>query len=523
MAVRLIIDGSFTDDIHYFQTFPIEPTIEPVGFLDIRLPIEQADRLTPITLLSLLQRMNTVPSDEKRLLISCHGNQEGLAMSLAPGSSQRADRFNLHTIFMLAIARIRVNRNPSAAEWPRILREMTYLDGTPMFPPFPDNDKTAERFKAVFNWFLAQLGGDIDASFPGANDVQKLIPPASSQGAAALFTLSFKNETTKDPVKSSAEAKDVQKALESLTTIRPNNVSVTGPKGGPWFCTFINALGGKTQPVIQVGGGKTEQQSRLDPNSFGKIVPLTNRPKDLNDLISLRNQVFGRFDRLDFRGCSIAKADGKLKTLHKMVQFFGVRQVCAPDVVSFSIDMAVVVDRAFNKDFNNQIEIVTNRSLRPAGPKGGARQAVKLDSSDPDHKRTVPVPRGDIPPSRRFDTDKARPGDELFIRLWVTRILPHRFTGWLRAVAKAHVEQFIKDKISPDISRWKHHTRLPLVGLWLVDDFNVPLTASPTITPGPTSGDPLEGLGLGAPPPAPLPTFALARDPEYIKHLVVGV
>jgi hypothetical protein len=521
MAVRLIVDGSFNDSIQYYETFPIEPVVGPSGFMDVRLPIDPADRLSPITLQTLLRRMSNVPTQEKQLLIVCHGNEQGLAIPLAAGSNQRADRFNLHILLMLAIARLRISKKPSAAEWERILRDMTLLDGTPMFPPMPK--ESTDRHQQIFDWFFARLGGNTRAKFPSANEVQILTPPKATDGVAPTFTVSFKNATSKPALPPSAKASQVQTALENMSTIHPNNIVVTGNDGGPWTCTFVNALGGKPQPIMSMnGGGSVTRVPQLDENSFVKIDKLTNNPRDLDELVTLRNKLFGRFDRLDFRACNIAKSDGKLGTLHKMVAFFGVRKVCAPDVVSFNIDMTVVIDRAFDKDFDNKVEAATNKSLSVRGPRAG-RQPVRLDQGDPNPTHLVPIARGDIPRSRSFDTDKSRPGDELFIRLWVTQILPHRFTGWLRAIATANVEQFVKDKIDPDTSRWTIRTRVPMSGLWLVDDFNVPFLATQPLKAGPSSGDPLEGLGLGSPPPSSLPSFALPRDPEYVKHLFVGV
>ena len=133
-----------------------------------------------------------------------------------------------------------------------------------------------------------------------------------------------------------------------------------------------------------------------------------------------------------------------------------------------------------------------------------------------------------MPKSRRFDTDKSRSGDEVFMRIWVTQIHPHgghfghRFAIWMRGISSGAVEQFVKDKISPNISHWSPpRTMLPLAGLWLVDDFNVLMPGSLPPMSTAAAGDPLaDASGSISGSAQTAPAFALPLDPEYRQHLV---
>jgi hypothetical protein len=520
MDIRLIVDASFTQTINYYDAFPTEPVNNPAGVLKVHLPIEPADRLSGITLQSLLRRIKDVPAAEKDLLISCHGNAEGLAIGLVPGGKELADKFNMHIIVTLASARDRIKAitalpaDRQAAAWEALLNGLKYLDGTAMFPAM--SGASPSTYQKLFDWFFKMMGGQRNAAFPVADEVQIIKPPPQQGSVKVTFSISFKKEST-GQLSPSSDASAIQTALESLSTIGKGNISVTGNKGGPWTCTFINAQGSKVQPLLNVSGGTATQNPRVEAKDF-TVKAITNAPSELDELINLRNQMLNRFERLEFRSCNTGKSP---PTLAKMKEFFGCKKVTAPDVLSFEMAMSVVIDSGFDKDFDNKVDVATNSLLVSRGRPIAGRQPVKLDQSNPINQ--VPVPQSDIPKTRRFDSDKVRPGDEVFIRLWVTQVHPHRFFGWLRAISATFVEQFVKDKIDPDIARWKDKSSLPICGLWLVNDFNVLLPTAPPLNAGAAAGYPLNGAGLGAPPPSPLPSFALARDPEYIRHLISSV
>ena len=63
----------------------------------------------------------------------------------------------------------------------------------------------------------------------------------TSGAAGGQFTLSFEGEST-GALSTSASATDVEAALEALSTIGADNVSVTGPAGGPWEVEFVGDL-----------------------------------------------------------------------------------------------------------------------------------------------------------------------------------------------------------------------------------------------------------------------------------------
>jgi hypothetical protein len=517
MAVRLLVDGSRADVVNYYQNFPTEPTVKPDADLEVRLPIDQPDRIDPMSFIGLLTRMLALPPAEKQVLIICHGNTEGLAIPIVPGSKDHADQFNLHLLLIMGQALQQIEKikkmpeDQQAGAWQQLLKSLKFFDGKDIFLDRPG--ETPATYQAMFEYALNKLGNR-DVPIPPAllNDVQTISVPPASGPIKSSFKITFKNETTKDSFTSSATAKEIQAGLESLSTIGANNITVVGPQGGPWTCTFINARGGGPQPLIQVPGGNVTQKARLTAWPIPGI-PSVNR-QQLDELINKGNQLRGRFDRLDFRSCNTGKFP---KTLEVVQAFFGCKQVCAPDVVAFVFNAGVGIDPDFDKDFDNKVDAATNNQLLAGGRAVAGRQPVRID---PTTNAEVTVPVRDMPKTRRFDTDKVRRGDEVFMRMWVVRVHPHQFLGWLRGISTAQIEQFAKDKIDPDISKWTNRGILPMVGLWLVNDFNVLSPSSPPLNPGPSTGDPLAGLDLGSPPPQSLPAFALPRDPEYRRHLI---
>jgi hypothetical protein len=442
MATRLIVDSSFSDTITYYSMFPKEPKEAAGAEMSVTLPIDAADKLNPMTLLGILDRILAMPGSEKELLIVSHGNTEGLAVPLVAGSSAKAGQSQLHILRVLgeaqakiaAIKNLPVAQQPDA--WANFLKTLQFIDGTDMVPvPKPDDLRD---------------------------------PKTKAKDA--------------DPKAVAADLKAVADAYEGLFQFLLDGLA--GKKGtipakaAPFIANFqISALGG------------------------------VNRSQ-LDQLIAKGNQVRGRLERIDVRACNLGR---NKKAMEVVRLFFGCKKLCCPDVVSFEIVMQVKVDANFDTNF------ASNETTTTRGAIAG-RQPVTLDSNDAE----TPVQFSAIPKSRRFDAAKTRPGDEVFMRLWCVQVRPHRFFGWLRVIDQKYVDGFVQDKVNPDVSRFTNKTALPLVGLWLVDDHNVLFpAANTTISPGPSNGDPLAGLDLGAPAATPLPAFALPRDPEYRQHLVV--
>jgi hypothetical protein len=429
----MILDGTLTSTIKYYQTFPTEPIVQPDTDLAVQVPIDPADKIKPITLLALLTRMLALPKSEKQLLIVTHGNEAGLPIPPAPGSQQHAEEDNLNTL--TAVGKV--------------------LQGIPNVLTQP-LDKQPAAFAG-----LLQTAKNLDGSpiFPGA-PLAKLLAP----------------EDGDDDPDTPAKQRDRQRqAVATYQAIVE------------WT---LNALSGKSDPLP---AGVT---------TTGKVYLPDVTRKQLDELLDKGNKVRGRFDRIDFRGCKMGQST---RTLEVVRAYFGCRQVCAPDVLAFDGDIVVVIDANFDKDLDKSIETATRGAVAGNAP-------VKIDKAT---NKVVDYPVAQMPATRRFDTDKARPGDEVFIRMWITAIEPHhQQSWWMRTVSKANAEQFVKDKIDPDISKWAApRTSLPMAGLWLVDDFNTPPPVVITVNP---TGGPLDPV---TPPPVP-PAFALPRDPEYRKHLI---
>lgn len=272
------------------------------------------------------------------------------------------------------------------------------------------------------------------------------------------------------------------------------------------FEYYLNSLAGQSAAL----------PARVRPLVPSWVVPPLGQVTraQLDDLIAKGNQVRGRLDRIDFRSCNT----GKNKPAMAMIRaFFGCKQICAPNVVAFDGRFDVVVDPHFDEHFDNNVNIATRAAIGNGTAAG--RQPVRLD----DKNQQVPVAFNAIPKTRRFDAEKTRAGDEVFMRQWLVSVHPHVFFGWLRVLDKSFIDGFVKDKINPDVTRFTNKSTLPLVGLWLVDDLNVQMPSmGPPITLGPSNGDPLAGMDLGPPDATPLPAFALPRDPEYRQHLVVN-
>lgn len=418
MPTRLIIDGSLTEDIKYFETFPVEPTINPNGDIAVRLPIDQADRLKPITLLALLTRMAALPAAERELLIVTHGNNEGLPLDLVKGAKFNGHVTVLHILRVVGEALTEVNRinglpaGQRAAAWVKLLSGLRYFDGTKMFPDLPG--ETAETYRALFEYFLKKTAGE-----------KADMPPT--------------------------DATSFEWATVSLEVGRQN----------------------------------------------------------LDKLLALGNQVRGRaFDRIDIRGCNIGE---KNKSLEVIRLFFGCRVVTGPKVLAWAALMTVNLNAKFDQDFDNNVDRMTLGMLYHGKNAIAGRQPVQLNKAG----QEVTVPMSSMPATRRFDASAKRPGDEVFIRMWISRINPsHSSTYWMVAISDEHVKSFVRDRIATDISRWKTPRLLPVYGFWLMDDFGASLVPRAPVVIDPNAPIPQNNT-LPPPPPA----FALPRDPEYRQFL----
>ena len=149
--------------------------------------------------------------------------------------------------------------------------------------------------------------------------------------------------------------------------------------------------------MMSVTGGTVTKKGRITEQMFQNIRPLagvTSR-RDLDALISLGNDVRGRFERIDFRSCNTGK---NVPTLEKIREFFGCKQICAPDVVAFSFNMPVILAADFDKDFDKNVDAETDKNIKQG------RAPVRLD---PGTDRDTRLPTPDMPKTRRFDADSA--------------------------------------------------------------------------------------------------------------------
>lgn len=89
--------------------------------------------------------------------------------------------------------------------------------------------------------------GTVLGQIVGNDEVQTATITGSPTGGT--FTLTFGGQTT-SAIAYNAAASAVQTALQALSTVGANNVTVTGSAGGPYTITFVNALGKADQAQI---------------------------------------------------------------------------------------------------------------------------------------------------------------------------------------------------------------------------------------------------------------------------------
>jgi hypothetical protein len=83
------------------------------------------------------------------------------------------------------------------------------------------------------------------------NEVQTIT--LSGYGSTTRFRLSFNGQQTSQITYGTGPtAASIQTALQGLSTIGLGNVTVSGPNGGPYVVTFVNARGATDQPMIVV-------------------------------------------------------------------------------------------------------------------------------------------------------------------------------------------------------------------------------------------------------------------------------
>jgi hypothetical protein len=108
-------------------------------------------------------------------------------------------------------------------------------------PGFPEN--VVDELAAAFGEHMATPA------------VQTLTVDATG----GTYTLAFNGSAPSDPIAENANAAAIQAALESLTTVTPGDLAVTG--AGPFTITFLGSLGDVpaivTDPALLTGGAST--------------------------------------------------------------------------------------------------------------------------------------------------------------------------------------------------------------------------------------------------------------------------
>ena len=199
-------------------------------------------------------------------------------------------------------------------------------------------------------------------------------------------------------------------------------------------------------------------------------------------------------ERVEIRGCNIGRDPATMRVLR---EFFGCREVVAPDTVVFDGSITVIQDAAFERNLTANVATRTTRAISAAAGNAPVDMYRRL--------------RRELPPVRMYDVDTARAGNEVFLRLWATSLHPHMFAGWMVASSAGAARTWIEQNLSADSSRYRNGTAIPLHALWLRDDEDVPLDRQPLDI----SADPL------AEPVVP-PPFAMPMDPQFRQHLILS-
>lgn len=142
--------------------------------------------------------------------------------------------------------------------------------------PADDNWGGAKRISVKLPASVTYAKGTVLGEVAGANEVQTVT--LASTTASGTFTLTYAGQTTA-AIAYDATAATVQSALEALSNVGANNVSVSGSAGGPWTITFQNTLGKQNVAEMTADstslGGTNEVQTVTLTNAAGGTFTLT--------------------------------------------------------------------------------------------------------------------------------------------------------------------------------------------------------------------------------------------------------
>lgn len=103
----------------------------------------------------------------------------------------------------------------------------------------------------------------------------------SGGATGGTFTLTFDGQTTA-PIAFNATGATVQTALQALSTINTNNVTVTGSAGGPWVATFADRLAFLDVSLftfnlsLLTGGTPAMTVVKTTPGSMSKLLRVSS-------------------------------------------------------------------------------------------------------------------------------------------------------------------------------------------------------------------------------------------------------
>lgn len=85
---------------------------------------------------------------------------------------------------------------------------------------------------------------------PAVNEVQTIDLTPVEAGKTIQLVFDGSNPSTASAAKAAITAAEVKAKLESLSTINPGDVTVTGPTAGPFNVTFTGDLAGQNVPTL---------------------------------------------------------------------------------------------------------------------------------------------------------------------------------------------------------------------------------------------------------------------------------
>lgn len=148
---------------------------------------------------------------------------------------------------------------------------ITYVDGG-LVPYYP-NGALVENVKLPNSQVYSK--GQILAEQYGTDEVQTITLATTNSDLGGTYTLTFGGQTT-SAINYNATAAQVQTALQGLSSIGANNVTVTGTTptqsaGGVLTVTFVNALGATNVAQITADGSSLT-------GTNASITPATTTP-----------------------------------------------------------------------------------------------------------------------------------------------------------------------------------------------------------------------------------------------------